>query len=108
MDFKKFANMNIDLNEFTDVYNSFAKTKNNFGGGNAKIKDLLKNNGGKLKVTKTSKSKKGGNVADADARNNFFYNSKPSNSITNVNSFTDLIFKQNVTPSITSTSRGLF
>lgn len=108
MDFKKFINMNVNLKEFTDVYNSYSNSKNNFGGGTIKVKDLIKINGGKLKASKASKSKKGGAIADADARKNIFYDYQPSGNVTNVNSFSELTFKEQVKPPISSTSRGLF
>lgn len=107
MNFKKFVNMDVNLQDFTNVYNSYATTKNNFGGGYVKVKDLLKQNGGKLKIAKKS-SKKGGAVADADARKNFFYDSQPSGTITNVNTFSDLNMKHLTTPQISATYRGTF
>lgn len=107
MDFKKFVNMDVNLKDFTNVYNSYANTKNNFGGGYIKVKDLIKQNGGKLKASKKA-SKKGGAVADANARKNFFYDSKPSGNITNVNTFTDLTIKQQASPQISATYRGIF
>jgi hypothetical protein len=107
MNFKKFVNMDVNLQDFTNVYNSYANTKNNFGGGYVKVKDLLKQNGGKLKVSKKS-SKKGGAVADADARKNIFYDYQPSGNITNVNTFSDLTVKQQASPQISATYRGIF
>lgn len=107
MDFKKFVNMDVNLKDFTDVYNSYATSKNNFGGGHVKIKDLIKQNGGKLKATKNS-SKKGGAVADSDALNNIYYSTKPSGEFTNVNSFTDLTINPQSAPPTSSTQRSIF
>jgi len=107
MDFKKFVNMDVNLKDFTNVYNSYANTKNNFGGGYIKVKDLLKQNGGKLKVSKRG-NKKGGASADADARNNIFYDSQPSRNITNVNSLSDLTIKQQSSPQTSATYRSIF
>ena len=107
MDFKKFVNMNVNLKDFTDVYNSYATSKNNFGGGYVKVKDLIKQNGGKLKATKTSK-KKGGAVADSDALNNIYYSTRPSGEFTNINTFTDLSVNQQSAPAASSTQRSIF
>jgi hypothetical protein len=107
MDFKKFVNMDVNLKDFTDVYNSYATSKNDFGGGYVKIKDLLKQNGGKLKATKTS-TKKGGAVADSDAINNIYYSTRPSGEVTNVNIVTDLYKNQQAAPPTSSTQRSIF
>lgn len=107
MNFKKFINMDVNLQDFTNVYNSYANTKNNFGGGYVKVKDLLKQNGGKLKASKKT-SKKGGAVADVDARKNFFYDSRPSGIMTNVNTIPDLTTKQQTSPQTFVTYRGYF
>lgn len=109
MDFKKFVNMDVNLKDFTTVYNSYANSKNNFGGGYIKVKDLIKKNGGKLKATKTSKtSKKGGAVADADALKNIFYSSKPSGNATNITTLSELPVKQQTSPQTFVTYRGSF
>lgn len=105
MDFKKFMDMKVDLNTFTDVYNSYAKSKKDFGGGQMKVKDLLKKNGGKFKP---SKSKKGGAVTDDDSRDNFFYTTKPSSDFTNVNIIPDINYKSNDLPQTTNAQRGIF
>jgi len=105
MDFNKFMNMNIDLNKFTNYYNSIATSKVNFGGGKMKVKDLVKNNASKLKVSK-SKKRGGANIADADARNNFFHSPLPEP--TNVNRIDDMTLKQVSLPASTNTQRGLF
>lgn len=107
MNFKKFVNMDVNLQDFTNVYNSYANTKNNFGGGYIKVKDLIKQNGGKLKASKKG-SKKGGAVADSDALKNFFYESKPAGNMTNVNTFSDLTTKQQTPPQTSATYRGIF
>lgn len=106
MDFKKFVNMDVNLKDFTNVYNSYATSKNNFGGGYVKVKDLIKNNGGKLKATKASK--KGGAVADNDALNNFYYYTKPSAEFTNTSTITELSMDPQIAPSTSATQRGSF
>jgi hypothetical protein len=104
MDFNKFMNMNVDLDKFTNYYNSIATSKVNFGGGKMKVKDLVKKNAGKLKVTKSKT--KGGAVTDSDARDNLFY--KPIPEPTNVNRIDDMTLKQISLPASTNTLRGLF
>lgn len=105
MNFNKFMNMNLDLNDFSNYYNSIATSKVNFGGGKMKVKDLVKKNAAKLKVSKLKK-KGGAEVAQADARNNFFHSQLPEP--TNVNRIDDMTLKQVSLPASTNTQRGLF
>jgi hypothetical protein len=73
-DFDKFKQMEINMNDFENVYNSYAKTPLKFGGGTITVNNLLN------KYLSKKKMKGGGN---------FFNDFAPQMSSTNINNMSD-------------------
>lgn len=92
-DYNSFMNMNINMNEFENVYNSMANKPMIFGGGEMKINDLLNKY--------LSKKIKGG-YTDAD---NFFHLTRPSLSPTNTNYMSDYNYRNFDYPSVLNNNR---
>jgi len=80
---EEFLNLNVDLKEFGDIYNSYTDNKLNFGGGYASVRDLLIN----------ARFKEDGNIIGGKITGgNLFYKSFFLNDATNNNTVSDNIF----------------
>jgi hypothetical protein len=89
-DFDQFQNMEINMNDFENVYNSYAKTPLNFGGGTITVNNLIN------KYLSNKKIKGGGN---------FFHDFAPSMSSTNINNMSDYNYNSLNFPNIINNNR---
>lgn len=91
--FESFMNMDVNMKEFETIYNNYTNNKKKFTGGTIKVKDLVKN----IVFEPPSKKIKGGSevIESVEARDNFFYLTKPTANFTNITSMADMTIKDN-------------
>lgn len=89
-DFDKFKQMEINMNDFENVYNTYAKTPLKFGGGTITVNNLLN------KYLSNKKMKGGGN---------FFYDFEPSTASTSINSMSDYTYNSLDFPTTVNNNR---
>jgi len=91
--FESFMNMDVNMKEFESIYNNYTSNKKKFSGGTVKVKDLVKN---VVFETPKRKMKGGGEVIESvEARDNFFYLTKPTANFTDITSMADMTIKDN-------------
>jgi len=100
---EKFVNKSINMKDFQNVYNSFTPNKVEFTGGYMKISDLIRNT---RFVKKTKKTKKGGGVEEAGARDNFFNLIGPMGDATSTNIISELNQKSFDFPKVVNSQRS--
>lgn len=94
--FESFMNMDVNMKEFESIYNNYTNNKKKFTGGTIKVKDLVKNIVFEPSSSLSSKIKGGSEVIESvEARDNFFYLTKPTANFTNITSMADMTIKDN-------------
>lgn len=99
MDYQNFMNIDVNMKEFEDVYNTYTDKKINFGGGNMKLSKLVNKFFGGRKII--------GGAEYGNGTDNLFYALQNTNtSATSVNQLSDLIPKSQLFPDYMNTSRS--
>lgn len=88
-DFEKFKNMEVNMNDFENIYNSYAKKPLSFGGGTITVNKLINKY--------LDKKVKGGG--------NFFHDFAPQMSPTNINSMSDYSYNDLTFPTTVLNNR---
>jgi len=97
-DYNSFMNMNINMDDFENTYNSMAINSMTFGGGTMKVKDLL---------NKYLSKKKQGGTSGVESKDNFFYLTRPQDiTATNLHRMSDYTYKNFDYPGIVNNTRN--
>ncbi len=96
MNFNNFMDLDVNMKDFTDIYNNYTNNKKNFGGGKMKIRDLIN-----TYLNNNNKIKKGGGNED-----NLFYSMRYDTSDSDILTMNDYKYNSMLFPSNLTVNRS--